>query len=286
MKVSLDLINSVIRTIRQVERQNAILLHTPGGEILANHLLDNEMYFSMRLKNDQLQKFNYYERKILDGDIEYKKYFDDAYKLIELREINDGFVSELLRSSSTPEYKIPNLGEYNKSTIDYVVEASKLFYTIYTDFPTNNLRYEIAATISSAFLYKKTNVRYGLQIAEVINSNSVLFQSSFLDPSKFVVAFLKLVEVQVKKNIERINKCIELSKRNEDHFTSYSKNVKNFLDANSVFTISEFTESCELSYNTSKKYLKELVLEGYLTPVKISRNNAFIYTELYEIWLK
>lgn len=286
MRVSLDLINSLMKAIRQIERQNAALSWSAYGSTLEKHLLENEMYFSLRLKDDYLQKFNYYQTIILGENIEYEEMINDSKKLILLRDINNEFVTELLVNKSVYDFQLKNLDSYGKNSIDFLLDASRLFYNSYIEYTNNSQKYEFATVMANAYLSKLSGVSYPLYISEVINSNNVLFTSSFIDEEKFVIAYLKLIEAQIKKNNERFAKFVELSKQNEQHFDEYSVVVRKFLEANAVFTIISFAEECELSYNTAKKYLKELVSDSYLTPVKISRNNAFIYTELYEIWLK
>ena len=87
-------------------------------------------------------------------------------------------------------------------------------------------------------------------------------------------------------NVERIEKTQEVYEKNSIKLNKYGVNIQNYITGNVVFTISDFASVNNISYNTAKKYLKELVIEEILVPIKISKHNAFVYTDVYNIWLK
>ncbi len=284
MKVSVELLNALMKTLRQMEKANGFFSWSPYSDIMKVHLLDNELYFRTKLVNEEIKKFNYYEDKILKQESDYSVLLKDLEIKVLHREFSENLVSELAKYTKAKSYQLSNFDKYSKNSIDYTLNAMQLFKDVYTNFPSNEQRYMFASTMLNAYLKTNDSQQSSIYLAEVIKSNFILFQSSMIDEDKATITLIRLIGAQLKKNNERISKTVELIEDYEDDF--YNETIREYMFKNPVFTISNFTEANNISYNTGKKYLKELVQREVISPVKISRNNAFIFNELYNIWIK
>lgn len=284
MKVSIELLNALMKTIRQVEKANSFYQWSPNSEIMKVHLLDNELYFSRKLNHENIKKFNYYEDKILNRDNTYDNLLKDMEIKIRHRDFSVGLISELEKNTYSQGFSLMTLEKYNKKAIDPLINAMQIFRDVYTSFSIDEQRYMFASTILNTFLLDLDKDHSRLYISEVIKSNSVLFQSSIMDEQKAIITLMRLLSAQLKKNNERIIATTQLINKYQGDL--YNESIRNYMFKNPVFTISNFTDENNISYNTGKKYLKELVQREIISPVKISRNNAFIFNELYNIWIK
>ncbi len=286
MRISLELVNTLIKTIREIENANSFYKWTEYDEMIKIHIIDNELYFSKKLKDESLKKYEYYEQKIKKDKNKYLKIIEQTNNKMEYRDFSEQFVNEIITYSGVKNYKLKNILKYNydKDELDYLINVIKLFQEVYIDFPSNEERYEMASVLMNALLIKKDDSNSNLYLSEVIKSNYILFQSAIIQDEEFIIIFLRLIRAQLQKNNQRIELTIKL-------YIEYKEiiekdNIRQYLFKNTMFTISDFVEDNAISYNTGKKYLKEMVIDEIIIPIKIGRNNAFIFTELYSIWIK
>ncbi len=284
MKVSIDLLSALIKTLRQVEKANGFYMWSPYSEIMKIHLLDNELYFSSKLSNESIKKFNYYEDKILTNQNAYENLLKNIDVKVNHRDFSESLIRDLAKDTQVSNFMLDDISKYDKTLIDPFINALQVFRDVYTSFPNNEERFMFTSAIFNAFLKVKNEDQNDIYIAEVIKSNYVLFQSSMIDEEKSLITLIRLIEAQLKKNNERAKLTTDLIEKYQDDF--YNESIREYMFKNPVFTISNFTEENGISYNTGKKYLKELVSREIISPVKISRNNAFIFNELYTIWIK
>lgn len=216
----------------------------------------------------------------------YEDLLVDTSERIKLRNFNENFISEMQRGLGYELYEVYEIAVYEKEKIDYLINASELYYEIYNNYPNNNHRAEFACAMTNAYLAKKLNINFVIYFSEVINSNNPLFKGTVIDDKKWTITFLKLLHGQVRKNNERIKNTDKLIQDNHELFRGYSENIEKYINKETVFTITDFIENNNISYNTGKKYLKDLVDKGILQPIKIGKHNAFVYQDMYDIWLK
>jgi len=288
MKISAELIKSLMKAIRQQERMDGALKWAPNRSLFMSLIEDNEYYFAAKLKNQDLKKVNYYENKILTEG-KNNKYYDlieEAKNKSQHRELNQLFIDELKSNVTHDEFDFSITEDLGETAIDHLINAAHIYRFCYINFPNANVKNEFSMTVTNAYLEKNNIGNFTLLLSEVINSNIVYFNSSIMDENQFVVMFLKLMAGQIKKNVERIEKTQEVYEKNSIKLNKYGSNIQNYITGNVVFTISDFASVNNISYNTAKKYLKELVIEEILVPIKISKHNAFVYTDVYNIWLK
>lgn len=286
MKISIELINTLIKVTREIEKLNSTLNWYENKEIIKNQILSNELYYAQKIKNQDIKKISYYEKRILNKKDKYEDLLVDTSERIKLRNFNENFISEMQRGLGYELYEVYEIAVYEKEKIDYLINASELYYEIYNNYPNNNHRAEFACPMTNAYLAKKLNINFVIYFSEVINSNNPLFKGTVIDDKKWTITFLKLLHGQVRKNNERIKNTDKLIRDNHELFRGYSENIEKYINKETVFTITDFIENNKISYNTGKKYLKDLVDKGILQPIKIGKHNAFVYQDMYDIWLK
>ncbi len=286
MKFSVELITSLMKTIREVERLNGSLEWYEHNDIIKKQILDNEMYYSQKIKNQNMKKINFYESKILNGSCKYEVLINETQERIKLRSFNQMFISEMQRGLGYELYELYDITKYDKEKIDSLVNAAELYQEIYTNYPNNNYRAEFASAMCNAYLSNRLKTPFTMFFAEVVNSNYPLFTGAVINIEKWPIVFIRLLHGQIRKNNERIRNTHKLIEQNKVLFANYSKGIEDYVTKETVFTISSFIESNDISYNTGKKYLKDLVEKGILQPIKIGKHNAFVYQSMYDIWLK
>ncbi len=286
MKISIELINTLIKVSREIEKLNSTLNWYENREVVSNQILNNELYYANKLKNQNMKKINYYEDRILNEKNKYEELLSDSSERIKLRNFNENFIGEMQRGLGYELYKVCEISVYEKEKIDYLINASELYYEIYNNYPNNNYRSEFACAMTNAYLAKKLNINFVIYFSEVINSNNPLFNGTVIDQKKWTITFLKLLHGQLRKNNERIKNTDKLIQNNQELFKGYNDSIEKYINKETVFTITSFIEKNGVSYNTGKKYLKNLVDKGILQPIKIGKHNAFVYQDMYDIWLK
>ncbi len=286
MKISMELINTLIKVSREIEKLNSTLTWYENKEVIESQILSNELYYAQKLKNQDIKKINYYENRILSQKDKYEELLIDANERIKLRHFNKNFISEMQRGLGYELYQVYDIAVYEKEKVDYLINASELYYEIYNNYPNNNHRIEFASAMTNAYLAKVLNLNFVIYFSEVINSNNPLFNGTVIDSKKWTITFLRLLHGQIRKNNERIKNTDKLIQDNHELFKEYNENIEKYINKKTVFTITNFIETNGVSYNTGKKYLKNLVDKGILQPVKIGKHNAFVYQDMYDIWLK
>ncbi len=286
MKISIELINTLIKVTREIEKLNSTLNWYENKEIIKNQILITELYYAQKIKNQEIKKISYYEKRILNKKDKYEELLVDTSERIKLRNFNENFINEMQRGLGYELYEVYEIAVYEKEKIDYLINASELYYEIYNNYPNNNHRAEFACAMTNAYLVKKLNINFVIYFSEVINSNNPLFKGTVIDDKKWTITFLKLLHGQFRKNNERIKNTDKLIQDNHELFRGYNENIEKYINKETVFTITDFIENNKISYNTGKKYLKDLVDKGILQPIKIGKHNAFVYQDMYDIWLK
>ncbi len=286
MKFSVELISSLVKTIREIEHLNATLVWYGNKDIIYKQIIDNEMYYAQKIKNQNMKKINFYENKILSGPCKYERLIEETNERIELRTFNKIFISEMQRGLGYELYELYDITKYEKEKIDNLINAAELYQEIYTNYPNNNYRAEFATAMCNAYMYSRVKSPFSLFFAEVVNSNYPLFTGAVINSEKWPIVFIRLLHGQIRKNNERIKNTDKLIKKNKSLFSGYNNQIENYVTKETVFTITSFIENNDISYNTGKKYLKDLVEKGILQPIKIGKHNAFVYQDMYDIWLK
>jgi hypothetical protein len=286
MKVSAELLKVLMRTIRHVERLEGVFTWSNHNQIYMNQILENELFFSAKIKNQDLKKINFYENRLLGREDLYSDLIDDAISKIKHRDLNKLLIEDLKKNVTYDVYEPTELEFINLDTIDNLINAGLIYHKCYLNFPNNDMKNEFATTIANYYMAKIGVSNFHMLFSEALNSNSVIFNASMLEREKFVIIYLKLIEGQCKKNYERIIKSERLIADNKIHFAKYGKKLEDYINTNTVFTITNFTEQNNISYNTAKKYLSELVELEILQPIKVGKNNAFVYGQMYNIWIK
>lgn len=275
-----------MKTIRELEYLEATLTWYGDGDIARKQILDNELYYASKLKDQNMKKIKYYEKKILKDEMKYQTLLEESSKRIELRDFNANFISEMQRGLGYELYEIYDFRKYDTESIDYLINASMLYREVYTNYPNNNYRNEFATAMTNAYLKNKTKKEFVSYFSEVINSNNPLFSGAVIDDEKWPLIYLRLLHGQLRKNNERIKNMNKLRANNAKYFINYSAEIEKYISSETVFTITNFIEKNNISYNTGKKYLKDLVEKGILQPIKIGKHNAFVYQDMYDVWLK
>ncbi len=286
MKFSVELISSLMKTIREVEHLNSTLMWYENSDIIYKQIIDNEMYYSRKIKNQNMKKINYYEQKILNGPCKYEVLINETKERIQLRSFNKMFISEMQRGLGYELYELYDINKYDKQKIDSLINTAELYQEIYKHYPNNNYRAEFATAMCNAYLANKNKSPFTMFFAEVVNSNYPLFTGAVINTEKWPLVFIKLLHGQIRKNNERIKNTNKLINKNKELFANYNSQIENYVTKETVFTITSFIENNDISYNTGKKYLKDLVEKGILQSIKVGKHNAFVYQDMYDIWLK
>lgn len=286
MKISIELINALIKVIRELEELNAIHNWYEYADIVKKQMLDNELYYAAKLKNQDIKKINFYENKILNVENKYEQLLKETENRIAIRNFNETFISEMQHGLGYELYELYDFSVYEKIKVDYLLNAADLYFEIYNNYPNNNHRLEFATAMVNAYLAKKLNLNFIAYFSEIVNSNNPLYNGTVIDRNKWTLSYLRLLHGQLRKNNERVKHTNVLIRKNKEIFKNYNTNIENYITKETVFTITSFIENNNISYNTGKKYLKDLVEKGILQPIKIGKHNAFVYQDMYDIWLK
>ncbi len=288
MKVSAELINSLMKVIRLQEQQEAILKWSSNQMVFRQAILDNELYFATKIKKQKFKKVEFYEKKNFrtNDNSPYYNLIKEASEKIKHRDFNQLLVDDLKSNFTYDEFKVEYSDTWKKTAIDHLITAIYIYRYCYINFPNYDMKNEFSTVMMNCYLTENDNKEQGLFISEVLNSNIVFLNATIVDETKFVLFFLKLIYGQLKKNIHRINNTEKLYTDSFESFENYGENIQYYITTKVVFTISDFADDNNLSYNTAKKYLRELVENKTLKPFKISKHNAFVYVDIYNIWVK
>ncbi len=286
MKISMELINALIKVIREMEELNSAQNWFIHADIVKKQMLDNELYYANKLKDQDTKKINFYEKRILNVENKYEELLVESEKRIAIRNFNETFISEMQRGLGYELYELYDFSVYEKVKVDYLLNAADLYFEIYNNYPNNNHRLEFATAMVNAYMAKKQNLNFIMYFSEIVNSNNPLYNGTVIDRNKWTLSYLRLLHGQLRKNNERVKNTNLLIRKNKELFNNYNESIENYITKETVFTITSFIEHNNISYNTGKKYLKDLVEKGILQPIKIGKHNAFVYQEMYDIWLK
>lgn len=283
MKIDNKLISQLIRAIRSQEEINNVLKYSDWGDSFYTHILCNELYYLKKIQDNSVQKRDIYEAIITNSDIHELDILTLCFKKSGMYPFNDLFIKQI-QNDNNYEFKINNIDKFDQPILDYLVNAAILFQTVYLNYELPQDKLVYAEAITNSYLHQKLGTKFNCFVAEAIFSNYTQFVQAVIDTDTFISFYLQLVFAQNRKNLDRIDATLDLIKDNEYKIATYGPKVVDYLYNNSMFSITDFTKSVDISYNTAKKYLKNLVDEKILRSVKVGKHNAFIYEKLYAIW--
>ncbi len=283
MNISLSLFKNLIRAVRTSEELNNIIKYSEYGETYLTHMLHNEVFYLRKLSNNEYKKRHLYEEIITNHQIEEFDVFKTAISKLNHMSFNELFVQKV--QTGMYNYVIPDISSYKTINLDYLINAGMLFQNTYCNYKMPQAKLLYAEVFSNAFLASNSsNNKFTTLISQAIFSNYDEFVKMITDKNNFIDFYLQLVIAQNKKNLERIKNTEELMNKNKEVLSCYDKKISDYIYKHSMFSISDFVKEVEISYNTGKKYLRELVELEILKSVKVGKHNAFIYQELYHVW--
>ncbi len=282
MKISTQNICNLVQAIRSQNQLSNMLRYSPYRNCYYANMICNEIYFIKKINNNNFHKRDLYEDLIVNNNIFEMDVLLNAIKNAQIMKLDDLYIKNIQHNKHYT-YKIEDFSLYKEKIIDYLINSSQLFYDVYNDFELPQQKLLYAEIISNQLLNKYTNSLFSTFIAEAIYCNFTRFNQAIIN-NNFLNIYLLLVNVQNEKNIERIKKTDQLIKENESLLMAYNANIVKFLYENIMFSITKFVNEINISYNTAKKYLHQLVELKILKSVKVGKHNAFIYEDLYNIW--
>lgn len=283
MNISLSLFKNLIRAVRTSEELNNIIKYSEFGETYLTHMLYNEVFYLRKLSDNDYKKRQLYEEIITNQQIEEFVVFKTAISKLNHMSFNELFVQKV--QTGMYNYVIPDILSYKTVNLDYLINSGMLFQNTYCNYKMPQAKLLYAEVFSNAFLASNSSSgKFTTLISQAIFSNYDEFVKMITDKNNFIDFYLQLVIAQNKKNLERIKNTQELMAKNEEVLSRYDKKISDYIYKHSMFSISDFVKEVEISYNTGKKYLRELVELEILKSVKVGKHNAFIYQELYNVW--
>lgn len=286
MKLSYQTLSLWIKATKELQYLNATIDHSIYSNIIKKQLLLIEIYFSKKLSNPNLSRIEFFSEFVQKKENGYEMLLVEAEQLIKIREFSNHYVGEIINMAKFEFYQLPENLLNIQIKVDALYEAAIIFKEVYMHYPNPKDKYKIATVLTNSFLYKNADYGYVTFLGEIINSNHVLFTGSIINQDIWTKVYLKLIHGQTKKNNIRIKNMIAVFEKDREIFEQYDAKIFTYICENLAFTITDFKTSNEISYNTAKKYLNELVELKILEAVKFGKHNAFIYTNLYEVWIK
>ena len=283
MELSLKNIQYLLKLIRVQTTLDNIIKYSEYGSVYHNHIINNELYFLNKTIDQNLSRKDFYFNCVNNYHNEINNCFLDIKRKSEIYDFDTIFL-EKIQTGNEYQLKIDDLDKYAKIKLDPCINASCLFREVFLKYQNANLRLVYASGITNSYLDKFKTIEFTALISEVIFTNEVLFNSCIIDNKQFMDIFFQLVYAQNKKNLTRIEKTEKLIEKNKTKFLVYGPVITKYIYHEGIFSLTDFVDKNDVSYNTAKKYLKELCEEGILRLIKIGKHNAFVYEELFEIW--
>lgn len=283
MELSLKNIQYLLKLIRVQTTLDNIIKYSDYGSVYHNHILNNELFFLNKVVNQQLSRKEFYFDNINNYHNKINDCFLDIKRKSEIYNFDQIFL-EKIQIGNEYQLKIDDIEKYIKIKLDPCFNASALFREVYLKYQNADLRLVYAVGITNSYLDKFKTINFTSLISEVIFTNDVLFNSCIIDKKQFMDLFFQMIYAQNKKNLTRIEKTEKLIKKNKTKFLVYGPAITKYIYHEGIFSLTDFVDKNDISYNTAKKYLKELCDENILKLIKVGKHNAFIYEELFEIW--
>ena len=286
MKFSYESLSTLIKTIREVEKLEASLLYVEYYNAIKKQLMANEYYYSQKIQHSELKKVDFLSDVHVGNYSNYQDFVLETQEKIQHREFNNNFLLDLQRSLNFQQFELDPKFFEQQIKVDKIINAAELFRMIYIGFPKKDKNFEFASTMTNAFLYKNGISNFNCFIAEIVHSNPSFFYAGVVDEEKWPCVYCQLIHGQFKKNNQRITNTINLFNNDRELISVFGNGIFSYITKNVIFTVTDFTEKNSISYNTAKKYLQSLVDQGILDKMKLGRHNAFVYTKLYDVWIK
>ena len=285
MNISLSSISNLIKLIRSQSNLDNIIKHHQYGEIYYELLLNNEIYFLKKLNDEKYTKVQFYEDNIIKKNVEMFYSFENCKKKTFL-DFDNHLIKSIQLESLDYIYEIEDVEKYKNVKLDPFFNGAKIWRDVYLGYQIPSKKMIYSELITNSF-YEKYNIsNFNAFISEAIFTNIIQFNNNILDEEKFINYYFQLLYAQNKKNLERIEKTDNLKKEKEEILINYGPVITKYLFTNVMFSISDFVEKNNISYNTGKKYLKKLVDKKILKAVKVGKHNAFVFVEIFQIWSK
>lgn len=283
MNISTNLIRNLIRAARTQSELDSVLKYSNYRDCYYAHMLCNEAYFIQKLNDNDLKKRTIYESLITSHSVKELDYMLNAINKAKYMKFDPLYV-ESIQIERDYKFMLEDFGIAERDMIDDLINAALIFQEVYLNYRLPKQKVLFAQMISNAYLQIKGHHTFTTFISEAIFSNLPKFNQAILDQDAFINFYLQLVYAQNHKTLDRIKATDQLIEANEVVLSTYGDNIVDYLYTHSMFSITNFVESVNVSYNTAKKYLRNLVDEGILRSVKVGKHNAFIYDALYTIW--
>lgn len=285
MNISRSLIRNLVRAARSQSLLDSSLKYSQYRDCYFAHMLCNEVFFLNKINDNEMHKRDIYEALITNHSVRELDLYLNAIKKAEYMKFDPLFI-ESIQQSRDYKYMLSDFSIAERDMMDELINAAIIFQEVYLNYNLPQQKILFAQMVSNAYLTIKGHHTFTTFIAEAIYSNFPQFNQAVLDQERFINFYLQLVYAQNQKTLERIKKTDNLISANEITLSTYGKTIVDYLYTHSMFSITNFVEKVNVSYNTAKKYLRILVNEGILRSVKVGKHNAFIYQSLYEIWNK
>lgn len=287
MNIHSDLIAALMEAIKESEKVNGALTFSKNRNILNAQFKNNEFYYCDKLVNNNLSRYEYYKKSLVEQEPSfYNRLFEMANEFCEMQEFDLPLIKEYVKLYQVTQMDLSYIAGSSKATFNHLLYAIALFRQSYISFPVINHKTEFATIVMNSYLKKNDYCNFSILLSEVIFNNYSIFQSAIVEKERFNVIFLKLIIVEMKKISSRFVQVEKLMEFNHEKFVSYGIKIENYISREMIFTITDFVGQNDISYNTGKKYLKELVDAGILENVKIAKHNGYVYRGMLSIWMK